>query len=149
MSLEFFSPSESPSIAQRWSRAFAGEAEQASAVRRFVSVLIGDCPVLDDVLLSVDELVVNALRHTKSGGPGGAFTVEIRRDGGTVAVAVRDQGGPTEPAVPASDDLAESGCGLRMVSALAAGWGWFGSERSRTVTAMFSDSVSVTWNEAA
>ncbi|MFC4907618.1 ATP-binding protein [Actinomadura gamaensis] len=147
MSLELF-PSAEPSEALRWCRAFPGEAAQAAAVRRFVAMLLDGCAVLDDVLLSVDELVVNALRHTKSGRLGGTFTVELRREAGTVAVAVRDQGGPTEPAATEADEFAESGRGLRTVSALAARWGWFGNDRSRTVAAFF-DEATAHWPEAA
>lgn len=90
------------------------------------------------MLLAVDELVVNALRHTKSGQPGGTFTVEITRWDGAVAICVGDEGGPSEPAVTDAADDAESGRGLRTVSLLASSWGWFGNDRSRTVAALFS-----------
>ncbi|URN03681.1 ATP-binding protein [Actinomadura madurae] len=62
-------------------------------------MLLDGCPLLDEVLLAVDELVVNAPRHTKSGQPGGAFTVEITR--WDAAVAVTDEGTPSEPTVAA------------------------------------------------
>ncbi|RKS69083.1 anti-sigma regulatory factor (Ser/Thr protein kinase) [Actinomadura pelletieri DSM 43383] len=120
-----------------WRRSFPGGAEQARAVRRFVGCLLADCPYLDDVLLAADELVVNALRHTKSGQDGGFFVVEIARDGGRVAVSVADQGGPGEPAVLDAAELAESGRGLRTVSHTAASWGWYGNDQGRTVTAVF------------
>ncbi|NKZ08825.1 ATP-binding protein [Actinomadura latina] len=68
-----------PATAQRWRRAFPGELVQARAARRFTAMLLDGCPLLDEVLLAVDELVVNALRHTKSGQPGGTFTVEVTR----------------------------------------------------------------------
>lgn len=128
--------------AQRWRRSFPGEPEQAAAVRRFTAMLLAGCPALDDVLLTVDELVVNALRHTKSGQPGGTFTVEIARWDGSVAVAVADEGAPSEPAVSDAADDAESGRGLRTVSLLAAGWGWFGNDRSRTVAALFAPAAA-------
>lgn len=128
--------------AQRWRRAFPGELDQARAARRFASALLAGCPELDEVLLAVDELVVNALRHTKSGQPGGVFTVEIARWDGAVSVAVTDEGAPSEPAVTDADDDAEAGRGLRTVSLLASGWGWFGNDRSRTVAALFSESAS-------
>ena len=131
-----------PESAQRWQRAFPGELDQARAARRFTSALLAGCPLLDEVLLAVDELVVNTLRHTKSGQPGGAFTVEITRWDGTVAVAVTDEGAPSEPAVADAADDAESGRGLRTVSLLASGWGWFGNDRSRTVTAVFSAALT-------
>ncbi|TDC90945.1 ATP-binding protein [Actinomadura sp. 7K507] len=127
-----------PASAQRWRRAFPGELDQARTARRFATALLAGCPLLDEMLLAVDELVVNSLRHTKSGQPGGAFTVEITRWDGAVAVAVSDQGAPSEPVVADAPDDAESGRGLLTVSLLASGWGWFGNDRSRTVTALFS-----------
>ncbi|MGI8332909.1 ATP-binding protein [Actinomadura scrupuli] len=96
------------------------------------------------MLLAADELVVNALRHTRSGAPGGSFAVEVRRwsdpkDGELVAVAVSDQGGSREPVVVAADELAECGRGLRTVSLTARGWGWFGNSAGRTVAAVFAE----------
>ncbi|TDC97719.1 ATP-binding protein [Actinomadura sp. 7K507] len=131
-----------PASTQRWRRAFPGEPIQARAARRFTATLLDGCPQLDEVLLAVDELVVNALRHTKSGQPGGAFTVEITRWDGTVTVAVTDEGGSSEPVATDAGDDAESGRGLRTVSLIAACWGWFGNDRSRTVTALFGAVLS-------
>lgn len=122
-----------------WWRVFPGANAQARAVRRFVACLLDGRPCLDEVLLAVDELVVNALRHTKSGQAGGAFTVDVRCAGGRIAVAVTDQGGPDEPVARDAAPLAESGRGLRTVSVLADGWGWYGNESGRTVTAVFAD----------
>lgn len=122
----------------RWRRSFPGGLEQARAVRRFVGCLLAGCPYLDDVLLAADEMVVNSLRHTKSGQEGGSFTVEIVQDGGCVAVSVTDQGGPGEPAAQEAADLAESGRGLRTISLTADSWGWHGNGEGRTVTAVFA-----------
>ncbi|MDN3351879.1 ATP-binding protein [Actinomadura sp. DC4] len=121
----------------RWGRAFPGCPEQASVVRRFVAILLHGCPIVDDVLLAVDELVVNALRHTRSGQAGGTFAVGVRRGYAEVAVMVTDQGCATEPAPTDADELAESGRGLRTVSLLATSWGWHGNAGGRTVTAVF------------
>jgi anti-sigma regulatory factor (Ser/Thr protein kinase) len=123
--------------ALRWRRAFPGRPEQASVVRRFVEILLHGCPLIDDVLLVVDELVVNTLRHTRSGQSGGSFAVEVRRIRAEVVVMVTDQGCATEPTPTDADELAESGRGLRTVSLLAASWGWHGNAESRTVTAVF------------
>ncbi|WP_329602885.1 ATP-binding protein [Actinomadura soli] len=102
--------------------------------------MLADCPYLDDVLLAADELVVNALRHTKSGQDGGSFVVQITYDGALVAVSVIDQGGPAEPTALEAAALAESGRGLRTVSLTAASWGWYGNDQGRTVTAAFAGS---------
>jgi hypothetical protein len=66
-----------------------------------------------------DVLVVNTLRHTRSGRPGGEFRVEVRCSADTVRVAVTDQGGPAEPVSGAAGRFDECGRGLRTVSALA------------------------------
>ncbi|GAA2088832.1 ATP-binding protein [Actinomadura alba] len=121
----------------RWRRVFSGGAEEVATARRLVAMLLQDCDALDDVLLAADELVVNALRHTKSGQPGGSVTLEIDRSPHTVAITVTDQGGPTEPVAVEATELAESGRGLRTVSVLADRWGWFGNSEGRTVTAVF------------
>ncbi|WP_075898683.1 ATP-binding protein [Actinomadura sp. CNU-125] len=122
----------------RWRRSFPGGPEQARAVRRFVRCLLADCPYLDDVLLAADELVVNALRHTKSGQGGGRFAVELLHGRGGVRVAVTDQGGPGEPVCRRADDLDESGRGLCTIALTAASWGWYGNDQGRTVAALFA-----------
>jgi anti-sigma regulatory factor (Ser/Thr protein kinase) len=122
-----------------WRRTFPGSAEQARAVRRFVACLLGDgCGRLDDVLLAADELVGNALRHTKSGQDGGSLAVRLQVDGDEVTVSVTDQGGPSEPVAKEAGEWDESGRGLRTVALLATSWGWHGNDRSRTVTAVFA-----------
>jgi anti-sigma regulatory factor (Ser/Thr protein kinase) len=136
MSLTMLPPAQPAPLC--WRRSFPGGPEQACNVRRFAGCLLDGCPFLDDVLLAADELVVNALRHTKSGQMGGSFTVEVVRDGGLVAVSVTDQGGPGEPAALDADALAESGRGLRTISLTAASWGWHGNGEGRTVTAVFA-----------
>ncbi|MGH8883323.1 MAG: ATP-binding protein, partial [Stackebrandtia sp.] len=98
-------------------------------------------PLLDDVRLVLDELVVNTLRHTRSGAPGGRFAVKVRRDVAGVTVWVADEGGPSEPRVrdlTPESTFAESGRGLFTVDALAAHWSWQGDARGRTVRATFA-----------
>lgn len=83
--------------------------------------------------LLVSEVVTNALRY---GTPPFSMTVEITGDCVEVAVIDEEQEAPRQVDV---DELAESGRGLRLVSALAANWGtrsrangkavWFTLER--------------------
>ncbi|MFI0352726.1 ATP-binding protein [Actinomadura sp. 9N407] len=121
-----------------WRRSFPGRTEQARVARGFVGCLLAGCPFLDDVLLAVGELVVNALRHTKSGQDGGSFTVEVLRGCGGVVLGVADQGGPCEPVVVDAGELDECGRGLLTVSRTAARWGWYGDESGRKVTVTFA-----------
>ncbi|MEV4254670.1 ATP-binding protein [Spirillospora sp. NPDC049652] len=126
-----------------WRRAFPGDPVQAKAARVFAAQLLHGCPALDDILLVLDELAVNAVRHTRSGDDGGYFTVELSRDVRQVVVGVADQGGACEPrvrrlGVPGDlESLAECGRGLLTVDALAARWSWTGDERGRVVRAVF------------
>jgi len=135
----------------RWRREFAGVPEEAREVRRFLRSLLEGCAFLDEVLLGVDELAVNTIRHTRSGRPGGRFVVEVRRrdeppdeaggKGEKVVVWVRDEGGPHEPAIPSGgDELAENGRGLLTLACTAENWGWFGDDSGRTVCAIFAES---------
>lgn len=126
-----------------WRREFPGRPEQARELRRYLTRILADCRFLDDVLLGADELAVNTLRHTRSGLPGGRFTVGIRRWGcgeaqERVAITVEDQGGESEPAVRPADGYAESGRGLLTLSRTAHSWGWFGNAAGRTVCAVFA-----------
>jgi serine/threonine-protein kinase RsbW len=136
--------SDEPVTPMYWRRAFSGEPVQAGAARAFVAHLLAGYPSLDDVLLALDELAVNAIRHTGSGRPGGTFIVAVHRDAAGVTVSVTDQGGPTEPRVQflagAIDpiDLAECGRGLLTATALATAWFWSGTPCSRTVHATFA-----------
>ena len=130
-----------PAPSMYWRRVFPGQAAQVRAVRAFAACLLADFPAVEDVLLVLDELAVNALRHTRSGRPGGRFGVEVRCNLAGVTVSVTDQGGPTEPRLgPLTDpgDLAESGRGLLTVTALATSWSWSGTPCSRTVHATFA-----------
>lgn len=131
-------PRSGPAPALYWFRTFDGRPREAGEARRFVGALLPDCIRMDEVLLAVDELVVNALRHTRSGRDGGSFTVEVARDADRVAVSVLDEGSPSEPAVVETGALDECGRGLRLVSLTATTWGWHGNEAGRTVHATFA-----------
>ncbi|TQM70653.1 anti-sigma regulatory factor (Ser/Thr protein kinase) [Actinomadura hallensis] len=120
-----------------WRREFRGRPEEVRSVRAFAAHLLADFPALDDVLLVLDELAVNAIRHSRSGDRGGRFSVDISKDVAGVIVYVGDQGGPGEPRLRNLADLAEGGRGLLTVDALAATWSWTGTPEARTVRATF------------
>ncbi|QXJ24760.1 ATP-binding protein [Actinomadura graeca] len=126
-----------PAVSMYWRREFRGTADRIRLVRAFAAQLLVDFPVLDDVLLVLDELAVNAIRHTRSGQEGGRFTVDVSMDVAGVIVYVADQGGPGEPRLRSVFDLAEGGRGLLTVDALAATWSWTGDARGRVVRATF------------
>ncbi|WUH97052.1 ATP-binding protein [Spirillospora sp. NBC_00431] len=127
-------PSETPMY---WRREFVGRPDQVRFVRTFAAHLLAGFPALDDVLLVLDELAVNAIRHTRSGDDGGRFTVDISMDVAGVIVHVTDRGGAGEPRLRNLAELAEGGRGLLTVEALAATWSWSGTPEGRIVRATF------------
>ncbi len=124
------------------SRSYPGRADQVPQVRAFLARVLDGCPAADDAVLMADELAANAVLHSRSGEPGGMFTVRVEvRDGIWVRVGVLDEGGPTPPRLrtDGSDSGSEDagggggGQGLRIVSALSGAWGVTGDVSARTV----------------
>jgi hypothetical protein len=87
------------------------------------------------LLFFADELAANAVTHTRSGKPGGLFTVEVAWSPNRARVVVGDQGSDEIPASkPATDDDAadvESGRGLLLIDAMSVGWGIAGDAGAR------------------
>lgn len=76
-----------------WSAEFPGEPAQAGEAQRWVRDLLPAAEQRDIVVQTVGELAANAIRHTRSGQPGGLFTVEIGWWAhGMIWVVVGDQG---------------------------------------------------------
>jgi anti-sigma regulatory factor (Ser/Thr protein kinase) len=110
-----------------WSRDFLGNADQVREVRHWIADLLPHCNPLADVLLLASELCTNAVMHTRSGQPGGRFTVAVEWTDELARIVVEDQGSPKTPVIGArAGDLSrehESGRGLRLVDGLADSWG--------------------------
>ena len=102
------------------SRAFPGNPARAREARRFLAAILDHNPVAEDAVLCLSELAANAAIHSRSGQPGGQFSVRAELGGGLLRVEVRDQGGPWT--WPPADD-AGRGRGLLIVAALARAWG--------------------------
>jgi Histidine kinase-like ATPase domain len=115
----------------RWRRVFPGHERELSALRRWLSSLLPECPERDDVLIVANELGANAIQHTAS-GRGGRFAVEVAWHRSMVQVAVADWGGPAEPKV-IDDPDGEHGRGLLLVRALSVRTGVAGDQRGRLV----------------
>ena len=82
-----------------------------------------------DVALVASELATNALRHTRSGDPGGRVLVELITTHGQYLLRVTDDGprpGEEDQYPRVKDTPAEvpGGLGLRMVDALSHSWSW-------------------------
>jgi anti-sigma regulatory factor (Ser/Thr protein kinase) len=127
-------------------RRYPGTSDQMPLVRAFLATLLDGCPAADDAVLLTDELAANAVLHSRSREPGGTFGVTAHVcPGQRVRVEVADGGGPETPHLRDSDaagglDIANldpgsglGGRGLRIVHALADGWGVSGDAAGRTV----------------
>ena len=81
--------------------------------------------LVDEGVMIASELVTNAVRHGAClGGPGsGKVGLTWQRHIGQVICVVTD-GSSMPPVLVPADRGAESGRGLHVVHALAAGWGW-------------------------
>lgn len=116
-----------------WSREFQGGPEYLSEVRQFThAVLCGRDGA--DVAVSVgNELATNAIRHSRSGEPGGEFVLQITTSDKWCQLRVIDQGAVKSPAKHELTDTELSGRGLAMVELMSDIWGMEGDEASRSV----------------
>ena len=115
-----------------------GTAGQTGVMRRRISSLAQLPRTQDDILQGlVSELFTNAVRHTRSGLPGGTVTVSLLRLWGRVQVRVTDQGpidgGVGVPYVREQDLEREGGFGLRLVAVQADRWGTLVEDGRTTV----------------
>jgi anti-sigma regulatory factor (Ser/Thr protein kinase) len=110
-------------------RVLPGVPESATVARRLTRQLLGaHHPVADTAMLLMSELVTNSVMHSRSRRPGGTVTVAVCAGPTSVLIQVRDDGGPSEPQLPAGrggpeGGGAEHGYGLLLVDALAETWG--------------------------
>jgi anti-sigma regulatory factor (Ser/Thr protein kinase) len=79
-------------------------------------------PVVGDVLLVLDELAGNAVRHARTD-----FTASVTIADGLVRVEVFDRD-TCPPALLGFDEESTSGRGLHLVASIATGWGWHTAE---------------------
>jgi serine/threonine-protein kinase RsbW len=110
-----------------WSRVFPAVPDQVREARRFVGRAADGHPAADDAILCVSEMAANATLHSRSGEPGGHFTVRADLSGDRIRVEVRDQGGEWEPGTRSDGP---GGRGLIIVDQLARDWGVAGSSDS-------------------
>ena len=104
-----------------------GRLESAAAAREFAAKALAGYPAAGDAVLCVDELVTNALQHSRSGLPGGTLEVRLTVTAASVLAEVVDGGPLSFPAVTSRDAFAERGRGLVLVGALAPAWGSAGN----------------------
>jgi anti-sigma regulatory factor (Ser/Thr protein kinase) len=112
-----------PPEATTFHRTYPGTKDQVRIVREHLASLIEGCPFADEFVLIASELSANAVMHSRSGKPGGTFTVRAEVFPGDFAwLEVEDQGGP--PTEREAGDEDERGRGLAIVAALAGEGNW-------------------------
>ncbi len=102
------------------SQTFDPEAASVSVARRFVRQALRDLGTdgaVDTAQTLVSELATNAVIHARTG-----YTVQVDCEGETVRVSVLDRS-PAKARVRNYGTDATTGRGLRLVDALASGWG--------------------------
>ena len=117
---------------------YPGVPEAVTAARHHVAQVLAGAPCIDDALFALTEIAANAVLHTRSGQPGGWFTVAADVVPGVLAaVVVTDQGGPW--AGRATDTYPH---GLEIVAAMATEVRVDGDEDGRTIWVIFPWTVS-------
>ena len=110
-----------PSKGTTFHRSYLGTQDQVRQVRADLAPIVDGYPMADDFVLLASELATNAIVHSRSGLPGGLFTVRAQvRPGDFACLEVEDQGGPWIERAP--DE--EYGRGLTLVAALAGEENW-------------------------
>ncbi|MFJ5829500.1 ATP-binding protein [Streptomyces sp. NPDC093089] len=93
----------------------AGHARRTAARMLTLEPALCPCPVAEDLVLIVSELVTNAVTHAR-----GPYALTVSMEEGRIGIAVSD-GSADLPARPdAAEGIAESGHGLKIVRALGA-----------------------------
>jgi serine/threonine-protein kinase RsbW len=105
----------------RFVRSYPGTRDQVREVRAFLREALVQCPRADEAVALGSELAANAILHSRSGIPGGHFTVRAEvSEGAHILIAVDDDGGPW----PARACQVRSGHGLDLVQAIAGADNW-------------------------
>lgn len=118
----------------RYVRSYPGTEDQVCQVRVFLREVLSGCPRADDVVALGSEFAANAVLHSRSGIPGGLFTVRAEvNEGAYLWVAVEDDGGSWQ----GRPCQVQSGHGLDLVQAIAGqgNWGVTGNGGRRLVWA--------------
>jgi anti-sigma regulatory factor (Ser/Thr protein kinase) len=112
---------------------YPGVPEAVRTARHHVTQTLAGVPRIDDLAFAVSEVATNAVLHSRSGQPGGWFTVAADVVPGVLAaVVVTDQGGPW--AGRAADTYPH---GLEIVATMATEVRVDGDDDGRTIWVIF------------
>jgi anti-sigma regulatory factor (Ser/Thr protein kinase) len=104
-----------------------GRPESAAGAREFTAKALAGYPAAGDAIAALNEMVTNAVQHSRSGLPGGTLEVRLTITAASVLVEVLDEGPLGVPLVVSPDTFAERGRGLVLVEALTWAWGSAGN----------------------
>ncbi len=104
-----------------------GRPEAAAGARDFAGKVLAGYPAAGDAITALNEMVTNAVQHSRSGLPGGSLEVRLTVTDASVLAEVLDAGPLGVPAVTSRDTFAERGRGLVLVEALTRAWGSAGN----------------------
>jgi anti-sigma regulatory factor (Ser/Thr protein kinase) len=117
--------------ARKFTERLPGTPDQVRHARLIiVKVLGGDHPCIDATVLLASETATNAIRHSDSARPGGAFALTVEHTEDWARVTVGDEGSAKVPCLCPLTPTAVHGRGVKMLDVLASRWG-LSRERSR------------------
>ena len=101
-----------------------GRPERVREARQFVARMLGDAHAQADVaVLLTSELMTNAVRHSRSGRPGGTVELVVAAKAADFMVSVIDGGSDLTTPEPGNSAGGENGHGLLLVASLSDDWG--------------------------
>lgn len=118
-----------------WLRTLPGEPQQVGEARRWIMAMLPDCDAREILVQIASEFCANAVEHTRSGDPGGQFTVHLAWSLATARLVVGDEGSAEHPGVVEATLANERGRGLAMVGLMADRWGFTGDKDGRLLWA--------------
>ena len=132
-------PSSAPPTAQgllQWQLADVAELPaMRGEVRRTLEPTIGS-DVLDQIILALDEMASNALRH----GGVGPVEASVRTTDSGYLIEVTDSAAARPPTPAIDRDPSEGGLGLYLIARMALRHGWYASARAKHVWALLPHS---------
>jgi anti-sigma regulatory factor (Ser/Thr protein kinase) len=100
-------------------------------LRRHVGIGAPDPDLLDQVILALDEMASNALRHG-----GGDVRATIRLTDDAYLIEVSDQAATAPPTPAVGRDPSEGGLGLYLIAEMASEHGWYVDKGAKFVWAL-------------
>jgi anti-sigma regulatory factor (Ser/Thr protein kinase) len=100
-----------------------GRPESAAGARDFAAKALAGYPAAGDAIAALNEMVTNAVQHSRSGLPGGTLEVRLTVTAASVLAEVVDDGPLGVPAAVSRENFAERGLGMVLVEALTRAWG--------------------------